>query len=223
MRKLNVMMIGLALPLIAGDSSRHTVTNTERISAPTPATIRFEKSFGEIDIEGWDQPEIEVTTTKWTEDERARAERRLESIRITTKRDSNDVVISTVYPTRNPFTHPLSWRSDVELAYRVRAPRGSKLTVDHNKGGVNIVGMTGDIHATATNGEITLTLADRPYAIDAMCGIGNVYSDFEGTSQRRRLLGKRFERESAQPARNIYLRMRFGDIVILKMPGPPAG
>jgi hypothetical protein len=227
MRKLIVIIIGLALPLIAGDSSRQTVTNTERISVTTPGTIRFENSFGEIDIEGWDQPEIEVTTTKWTEDvhtkERARAERRLESVRITTKRDGNDVVISTVYPARNRFIHPSSWGSEVAAAYRIKAPRGSRLVVDHNNAGVSIIGMTGDIRATSTNGQITLTLADGPYAIDAKCKIGNVYSDFEGTSQRQHVLGEKFRSEREQLARNIYLRMRFGDIVILKMPAPPSG
>jgi hypothetical protein len=227
MRKLIVFIIGLALPLIAGDSSRQTMTNTERISVTTPGTIRFENSFGEIDIEGWDQPEIEVTTTKWTEDvhtkERARAERRLESVRITTKRDGNDVIISTVGPARNRFIHPSSWWSDVAVTYRINAPRGSRLVVDRNNAGVSITGMTGDIRVMGTSGQITLMLADGPYAIDAMCSIGSVYSDFEGTSQRRHVLGETFRSEREQLARNIYLRMRFGDIVILKMPAPPSG
>ena len=227
MRKLLVLISGLALSLIAGESSRQTVTNTERISVAAPGTIRFENSFGEIDIEGWDQPEIEVTTTKWTDDGYAKVPpsvaQRLESVRITTKRDGNDVVISTAYPARNLFTHPWSRRGDVQLAYRIKAPRGSRLAVDHNHGGMNIVGMTGDIRATVISGEITLTLAEGPYAIDAKCDLGNVYSDFEGTGRRRLVFGEQFGSKREQPTRNIYLRMRFGDIVILKMPAPPSG
>lgn len=222
-----MLISGLALPLTAGDSSRQTVTNTERVNITAPGTIRFENSFGQIDIEGWDQPEVEVTTTKWTEDvnakEPAGVAQRLESVRITTKRDGNDVVISTAYPARNYFAHPWSRRSDVQLNYHLKAPRALKLAVDRSHYGMNIVGMTGDIRARATSGEITLTLANGPYAIDAKCDIGNVYSDFEGTTERRHMLGEEFGSKAEQPARNIYLRMHVGDIVILKMPLPPSG
>ena len=52
--------------------------------------------------------------------------------------------------------------------------------------------------------------------------IGDVYSDFEGRDQRRHVLGEEFSRPGAAPAANLYLRVRVGDIVILKLHGPPA-
>ncbi len=83
------------------------------------------------------------------------------------------MVISTAYPPRNRFAHPLSRRSDIEIGYRIKAPRASKLIVDHNSGGVNVSDISGDIHATVINGQITLTLAaDGQYAIDARCILG---------------------------------------------------
>jgi hypothetical protein len=221
-----VILIGLALPLVADDSSRLTVNSTERINAPTPGTIQFDHSIGEIDIEGWDQPDIELTTTKWIEDVhtkgRASAEQRLGSVRATVQRDGSHVVISTIHHKEKPFRHALSWRSNVEITYRVKAPRGWGLVIDHNNRGINIVGMTGDIRATVTKGEITLALPPGLQAIDAKSGFGNVYADFAGTSQRQRLFGKTFARASAQPGRNVYLRVGSGDIVIFQAPGRPA-
>jgi hypothetical protein len=49
----------------------------------------------------------------------------------------------------------------------------------------------------------------------------SVYSDFEGHYQRRHVLGKVFGRQSTVSATNLYLRVRFGDIMILKLHGPP--
>ena len=88
---------------------------------------------------------------------------------------------------------------------------------------MNVYDISGDIHATVINGEITLTLAaNGQYAIDAQCKIGDVYSDFEGRDLRRRVLGEEFNRAGAAPATNLYLRARLGDIIIQKLHGPPA-
>lgn len=220
----------MAFPLLAaGDRDKEALsaTHTERFNVPTAGAIRLENSFGEVDIDGWDRPEVELTVTRSSEhlygaNERAEAQRRLDSVQVTAKQDGNNVVISTAYPPLNGFLHPLSRRSNIEIRYQIKAPRGSKLSIDHNSGGVNVSDISGDIHATVINGQITLTLgAGGAYAIDAACKLGNVYSDFEGSDQRRRVLGETFRGQGSTPAANLYLRVRLGDIMILKAHGPP--
>ena len=230
MRKLLMLSIVLALPLMAGDRSKQTLstTHTERFNVPAPGAIRLENSFGEVDIEGWDRPAVEVTVVRSSEHlydakERAEAQRRLDSVQITAKQNGNDVVISTAYPPLNGFVHPLSRRSDIDVSYRIQAPRSSNLIIDHNNGGVYVSDITADIHATVINGQISLILAARgQYAIDARCTLGRVYSDFEGRDQNRWMLGEKFDHQSTAPAANLYLRVRVGDIMILKQHGPPA-
>ena len=177
MWKSLVIAIVWMLPLLADDRSKETLgsTHTERFEVAEAGTIRIENSFGEVDIDGWDRPEVEVTVVRSSEQlsdpkESAEAQRRLDSVQVTVKQDGNDVVISTAYPPRNAFVHPLSRRSDIEIRYHIQAPRSAKLVIDHNRGGVNVFDMSGPIHATVINGQITLTLAagDR-YAIDAQC------------------------------------------------------
>jgi hypothetical protein len=230
MRKLLVIAILLALPLLADDRSKETLsaTHTDRFNVPAAGAIRLENSYGEVDIDGWDRPEVEVTVVRSSEylygsKKSDEAQRRLDSVHVEAKQNGNDVVISTVYPARNSFLHPLSRRSDIDISYRIKAPRASKLAIDHNSGGVNVSDISGDIHATVINGQITLTLSPSgQYGIDAQCTIGDVYSDFDGRDQRRGILGQEFAHPGAAPAANLYLRVRAGDIVIMKLHGPPS-
>lgn len=218
-----------AFPLLAADRSRETIdaTHTDRFHVSAAGEIRLENSFGEVDIDGWDRPEVEVEVFRSTQKfydrkNQTDAHRRLESVQVSAKQNGNDVVISTAYPPRNTFLHPLGRRSDIDIKYRIRAPRASKITVHDNRGGVNVYDISGDIHATVINGQITLTLSPTgQYAIDAQSKLGTVDSDFEGRDHHR-LLGEDVTLPGKPPAANLYLRVRAGDIVILKLNGPPA-
>lgn len=233
MRRLLVTAIALALPVLADDRIKEplSLSHTDRFSVSAPGAIRLENSFGEVDIDGWDRPEVEVTVVRSTErlydakahpHNRDEVQRRLDRVQVTAKQDGNDVVISTAYPPRNGFTHPLSRRSDIGIGYRIKAPRASKLIVNHNSGGVNVYDISGDIHARAINGQITITLAAAgEYAIDAQSTIGDIYSDFEGRVQRRQIVGEELDHPGSAPATNLYLRVRMGDIIIQKLHGPP--
>jgi hypothetical protein len=217
------------LPLLAADRFKETIdaTHTDRFSVSAAGTIRLENSFGEVDIDGWDRPEVEVEVLRSTEKfrdqkDKTEAQRRLDRVQVTATQSGNDVTISTAYPPLGAFRHPLSRRSDIEIKYRIHAPRASKLMVNDNRGGVNVYDITGDIRATVINGQVTLTLAaSGPYAIDARTKLGAVDSEFEG-HDRHHLLGEDFSVQAKQPAANLYLRVRVGDIVILKLNGPPA-
>jgi hypothetical protein len=231
------IVILLALPLLADDRSKDSLsaTHTDLFTIAAPGSIRLENSFGELDMDGWDRPDVEVTVIRSTErlykpnspvagqaNAQNQAQRRLDSVQITAKQDGNDVVISTTYPARSVFTHPLARRSDIEISYHIKAPRASKLIVAHNNGGVNVSDISGDIHATVINGQITLTLDGKgQYAIDAQSTIGDIYSDFEGHSQRRQIVGEELAHPGSAPAANLYLRVRLGDILIQKLHGPP--
>ena len=69
MRKLLASTIVLALPLLADDRPKETLsrTDTARFNLPATGSIRLQNSFGELDIEGWDNPEVEVTVIRSTE------------------------------------------------------------------------------------------------------------------------------------------------------------
>lgn len=199
------VLIFAALPLFAADATR--VATTETVPFPGAGTLRFERSSGEIHIQAWDRPEIEIVFSKSTYDPKAPLDR----VHMTVKRNGDDVVVSTAVPSR-----------DIQIDYQVHAPRNIALAIDHNKGGVYVTGIAGDIRASVRNGQITLRLPENGvYAVDAKCKTGQVYSDFAGGTEK---FNHRFGESFAKPGdapHKLDLRIGFGDILILKTPYRP--
>src|ERR1022692_2482196 len=109
-------MLGAALPLPGaqgpeekGPKQSFSVTTTQRVPFLPGGAIRLDNSYGYLTVEGWDEPEVEVTVTKSTNrfyapEEKAEAERRFAQIRVVTERRSDkELAILTTLPARNPL------------------------------------------------------------------------------------------------------------------------
>src|ERR1017187_10885368 len=104
-------VLGTALPLLAANGLEakgpKQSTSTERVNFLPGGTIRLVNSYGYLTVEGWDEPEVEVTVTKSTNrfyapEEKAEAERRFAQIRVVTERRSDkELAILTTLPARN--------------------------------------------------------------------------------------------------------------------------
>ncbi len=204
---------------------RIQVTNTQRVDFQAGGTVRLKNSTGELTIEAWDQPAVEITTTKSTKadyapSEREKANHELDRVRVTAERKGAELVITTDFPKQGapPFS-PFGGATKFDLDYHIKVPRDAALVVDHNIGEIHVDGVTGDVHATALQGLIFLHLPEQAqYTIDAKSGIGSVKSDFEGTTTRRLLFGDQFVESNG--SHKLYLRVRFGDIIIFKTEQP---
>ena len=228
---------GTALPSLGADGldakgPKHSfeVTSTERVNFLPGGTIRLVNSYGYLSVEGWDEPEVEVSVTKSTNHfydpgKKADAERHLKQVRVVTERRSDtELAISTIPPARNPF---LGWlepdnRRGVTVDYRVRVPRNSRLSVHQDTGYVWVSDVTGNIDVNSRTGDMIVMLPDPgPYSIDARTRMGSVSSDFTGKGGYRFVAGTHFTYAGQTPLRRIYLRMGFGSITINR--GPPSG
>jgi len=244
-------VMGTILPLFGADGldekgpkQSFEVTSTERVPFLPGGTIRLERSYGYLTVEGWDEPEVEVTVIKSTDRfyepaQKQKAEQRFEQIRVADERRSDkEVAISTVLPARTGFFSsvvPLSRiiviRSmvpsntrGVTVEYIVHVPRDSRLVVHHYNGYVWVSDVTGDIEVNSHTGDMIVMLPDPgPYSIDARTRLGRVSSDFTGNVKilSQFLVGSHFAYPSQSGARRIYLRMGRGSITIKK--GPPSG
>ncbi|SPE31278.1 exported hypothetical protein [Candidatus Sulfotelmatomonas gaucii] len=255
-RRLAAILFGLSvmgttLPLSGADGldekgpkQSFEVTSTERVPFLPGGTIRLERSYGYLTVEGWDEPEVEVTVTKSTDrfygpEHKDKAEKPFDQIRVVTERRSDkEWVTSTATPARNSlFTSVLpsgqiilTWplppnnKRGVTVEYIVHVPRDSRLVVHHDNGYVWVSDVTGDIEVNSHTGDMIVMLPDPgPYSIDARTRLGRVSSDLTGNVKilSQFLVGSHFAYASQAGARRIYLRMGRGSITIKN--GPPSG
>jgi len=205
-------------------------TKTQTVPFPPGGVLRLKHSVGDLNIEGWDNPNVEITTIassklEYGERDRARVKSELDKVTVATERHGDELVITTAFP-RGVF--PLFGSGGIDLVYHLSVPRAARLVIDHRVGAVNVEGVAGDIDAKLREGEIMLHLPeDAQYSIDARTACGNVNSDFPGERQRG-WFGQKGLENLPLPARTLRLRVGYGDIVLLKIripkyPQPSAG
>ena len=205
------------LLLAADETARKTaVTKTESMDFPSGGTLRLTNSSGELTVEGWDQPTLEITTVTSVKlnagpKELETAARDLENVRITTERHGGEVVIATFFPRRRGWlaVPSLPGATLFNLEYGIKVPRSAKLIVAHSNGEVHIENIAGDIQAAVRRGAITLYLPEQgPYAIDAKSKLGSIVSDYPGTAKRERwLVGHEFVQNAPAAPRKLFLRL----------------
>jgi|SRR5579872_974213 len=222
-----ISMLSVMLPLSGADElKRPQVTNTERVDFPPGGTVRVNGSYGSLSVEGWDQPEVEITVTKSLHFGVAEGsdhdQRRLEGLHVAAARSSPaELTISATLASRHYWVPFLSATTagGVTAEIEVHVPRDTRLAIRHRTGFVFVSGVTNDIEARVGRGDIVLMLPDSgSYSIDAKTKLGKVSSDFEASALSRYLVGQRFMRTITPPSQQLYLRMGFGGITIKAVP-----
>jgi len=195
-------------------------TNTERLPFPSGGLLRLVNSIGEVTVEGCDCQAVEIVTAKSA---KSRAES--EKVHVTVQSHGNEVVVTTDYPRHRVFppSSPLGPAARFDLRYHITVPRNARLVIDHDVGEVHVDDIRGDIQATSLQGAIILHLPENgQYAIDAKSDFGAVNSDFGGRLKRFPwLFGARFLQVPSPESQKLYLRIGYGDILILRIRVPP--
>jgi len=229
MKRTLTLLFGIGCLLYAASDTpqKIQIAKTEQADLPSGGAVRLKNSTGELTIEGWDRPGVEITTLKSTKRaypatgaEREKASHILDEVKVSAALQGNELVITTDFPRdRRWLPRPSVGARDFDLEYIVKVPRGAKVTVDHDAGEIHFVELTGDIRAMMNQGAITLQLpAAAQYSIDAQSRIGDVTSDFPGTTFRRHF-GHSFIQTTPAP-HSLYLRTGYGDIIILRSSKP---
>ena len=215
-----VLLFTLAGACLASDQQRVKIASTDEFTFAPGGTIEIRDSFGEVKIEAWDRDVVELRIVKKTQkryelSEEAEARRQLERVHVTTTLESaSRLVIETEFPSRNLFKRPLRGKSNLDLEYRIRVPRNTRLDIRHDIGEVVIAGIAGDIRVTNRIGAIALKVPpDATYSVDARARIGDVSSDFDPQARRKMLLGASLVGDGLARHR-IFARVGIGEITV---------
>ncbi len=203
------------------------VTKTETTDFPTAGLLRMTNAIGLVTITAWDDPKLEMTTIKSTKTavqpkDRDQANKLIENVKIATDRKGDEVTIATTYPKHSKVARPFVGRTDFDLEYRIHVPRAARLDIDEAMGEVNIESIRGDLHVIEGLGQINVRVPEGSYAIDARAKTGAVNSDFAGNERLLkwwviRFPGQAFMASAAASAQKMFLRVSYGDVVILRM------
>jgi len=204
------------------------VTHTERVNFASGGTIHLNGSYGYLSVDGWDQPQVELTVIKSTDRfyeprQSEEANKRLDLIKVAIEHPSEkELAITTTRPLRGGFRVPPMPRTKEEavtVELLIHAPNDSHLSIHHDNGYVWVSDMTGEIEATSHTGDMIVMLPDPgPYSIDAKTRMGSVSSDFVGHGIKQWVLGTRFVRPIEGNPHRVYLRMGRGSITIKQSP-----
>jgi hypothetical protein len=220
MKSAVFVMLGVLQISRAGDNTTKIVQveSTDRAKINAGGTIRLANSYGDLVMEAWDRPEVEMTVVKWIDhefkpDQLAGAAEHLKTVRVDLDHSTADEIkISTVAARSRKF-------GQVTIKYHIYAPRDARLAVDHRSGFILVSGFAGDIDVTSRRGDIVLMLPDLgSYTIDARNKFGIVTPDVEGTTRHKHVTGEQFIRDGQAPAHHMRLRMGFGGITLKELP-----
>lgn len=200
-------------------------TTTERVDFAPGGTIRINGSYGDLNVEGWDRPEVEVTVIKTLPyaskpKPPQQTTATLDQVRIVIEHQSPpELTISTELPSRPAWIPPFTSHTThgVMAEYEIHVPRDSRLVIRHGTGTVSVNGVSGDIDARAGRGDILLWLPPGSYSLDARTKFGIVSSDLDGTAHNQYLIGESFTQPNPPPAHRLHLRMGFGGITLKKI------
>jgi len=207
----------IALPAF-GAKQRMELVTTDRADFAPGGLIHIEGSTGELNIVGWDQPSVEVITTRYMfrEDrDKEKAGERLKRIEVAKMTSGNGELTISTTRKHVPWVH---------LDYQIMVPRNSRLVIHHRIGDVIVTNVAGDIDATERFGDIVVQLPEpEHYVIDAKSRFGTVYSDFNNPA--RHFIGERLVQDSAVPSpadakgpsRKVTLRVGTGGITVQKL------
>jgi hypothetical protein len=219
----------LSVSLVSAEGPAQQPAETvarQEFNFPPDGIIRWKNSYGDLYIEGWDNPKVEIVVTKTTrfyEPQLAPKQAgKLETVNIDVKRPSDkEMEIAVALPPRHDWAPPLpkTSRNGIRLVYQIQVPRTTRLIIDHHGGQVTIGNVTADVHADNRDGDILLLLpASGSYSIDARTKMGHIASDFAGHTISRFLVGQGFTASKPSPARRLHLQTGFGGITILALP-----
>ena len=202
------LFVALFVPVFAVAAQRVDLSTSDKTDFAPGGTVRIENSTGELNVEGWDQPFVEIRTDRYAWSAKADLKR----LYVIKKLEGNTLTITTRH---KRF-------SDIRVNYRILVPRNTKLVIHHGTGSVIVYGVEGDIDASANVGDVVVQLRDpAKYKIDASTNLGTIYSDFAGTTKGRRLhmgSGLSGEEDGTGDQRHITLHVKTaGGITIQKV------
>jgi len=176
--------------------------------------LTVDTRVGDITIEGWDEPRLEIEAEKVVRAKSEQAAKPLyERLQISLAGQDKDVVLRTLYPPRRLW-RPFRGESKLSVNYRIRMPYDANLALKCVDGDVSIRGLVGTQKVRVSFGDVEIRVPDVYFLrmLRAHTLLGYVQSDLHGEDSAG--FSKGLSYWNAQGTQNIDIRVRMGGIFV---------
>jgi hypothetical protein len=200
------------------------ISRSQTIPIAPAGTVSIDHTWGEVTVDAWDRPAIEVVVTArskkaYPDGEAQEMRTRLARFGFDMKAVSPEQAIVTGLAPKASLLKPFGGKSGVSVHYAIRMPRTGTLIMHHGIGEVSVTGLKGDLDVSAGTGSVHIAVPIDPnVAVESAVRIGEITlaTDLRarGESQRKALVGERFSYRPAGANRHISARVGIGSVSI---------
>jgi hypothetical protein len=177
-------------------------------------TLTIDTRMGDIQVDGWDEPRLEIEAEKVVEakDEK-RAVPLYDQVQVVLAGQDKQVLLRTLYPARRLW-RPFRGESKLSVNFRIHMPFDANLTTKCVDADVRVSGLVGKQTISVNYGDVEINLPSiyRLRSLNARTILGYVQSDLHGEDSAG--WGRRVMFWNSQGDQDIKVRVRMGGVYI---------
>ena len=176
--------------------------------------LTIDTRMGDIHIEGWDEPRLEIEAEKVVRAKSKEAAKPLyERITVVLEGQDKSVLLRTLYPPRRLW-RPFRGETHLSVNYRIKMPFDANLALKCVDGDVWISGVEGKQQILVNYGDVEIDIpsVDRLRSLRAHTWLGYVQSDLHG--EDRGGFGPRISYWNPTGEQDIYVKVRMGGVFV---------
>jgi hypothetical protein len=208
---LGVLLLLCSVSLRADEFSK-TFDYSERMFSF--GTLVIDARVGDIQVEGWDEPRLEIEAEKVVQaKDKEKAQALYDRVQVALEGKDKQVSLRTFYPPRRLW-RPFRGESKLSVNFRIHMPFDANLVLHCVDGDVRVSGLVGkqDIHVNYGDVEINVPSIYRLRSLNARSFLGYVQSDLHGEDSAG--FGRKILFWNSDGNQDIRVRVRMGGVYV---------
>lgn len=212
--KLCLLCVLGGLPSLALYADEFSQTSRYSVRLFSYGTLMIDTRMGDLWIEGWDDPHVEIEVEKVVRAKsEAKAKPLYNQIKIQLEGKDKEVGLRTLYPARRLW-RPFRGESKLSANFRIKMPYDANLILKCVDGDVRIFGVVGREQLRVNYGDVEIDVPDiwRLRSLDAHAWLGYVQSDLHGLNEDSAGVLQKLSFWNSKGDQDISVRVRMGGV-----------
>lgn len=206
------VVCALSAPTLRADEFSQVSRYSVRLFSS--GTLAIDTRVGDILIDGWDDPHVEIEAEKVVRGRsKEKAKPLYDQIKIRVEGADKNVLLRTIYPSRRLW-RPFRNESKLSVNYRIRMPYDARLILRCVDGDVRVRGLIGAEELRVNYGDVEVRVPSiyRLRSVNAHAWLGYVESDLHGESGAG--WGQKLSFWNPRGEQDIVVKVRLGGVFI---------